>query len=340
MDKNSWQRCTITTASSVGIACVAGLLLTSGPRAVAATAGGSTTKLTISYSEKVGDDIALWIAVDAGYFEKHGLDVTAIFLPAQEGIPALLTGQVQMAAIGGSDAISAAAQGVKLKFVANFSPVYTFQFWARPQYANAAALKGQRVGVSSTTGSLYTATLLALKQLGLAPSDVSVTPLGTVPNVDSALLSGSIAAAASHPPATYRYQQQGFVDLVDLAQKRIPNINTGLVAPDSFIAAHPKTVGAAVAAIVEALHREKSDRAYTESEIRKHMGIKDPAVLDFTYNFYANEVAPSLPMPEANELAVAKQALSVNNAKVKAVDLTSLIDQDFVKAAAVQPNTK
>lgn len=307
---------------------------------IGAATAAPAPKLTISFSQKVGDNLPLWIAVDAGYFKKNGLDVTVRYLPAQEGIPALLTRQVQMAAIGGANAVSAGAQGAKLKFVATFSPVYTFQFWARPKHASAKGLRGQRVGVTSTTGSLYTATVLALRQLALVPSDVAITPLGKVPNVDSALLAGSIVAAASHPPGTYRYKQAGFVELVDLAQKRIPNINTGLLAKDTYIQANPKIVGAVVTSIIEALHREKSDKVYAESELRKHMGIKDQAVLDFTYDFYANEVAPTLPMPTVSELAVAKQALSVTNPKVKKVDLASLIDPSFVKAAAKRLNVK
>ncbi len=310
--------------------------------AASANAAGDApaAHLIISYSEKVGDELPLWIAGDAGYFKKRGLDVTEQYIPAQEGIPALLTGQIQMAAIGGPDGLSAAAQGAKLKYVATFSPVYTFQFWARPQYANAGALKGQQVGVSSTTGSLYTATVIALQQLGLSPSDVAITPLGTVPNVDSALIAGSIAAAASHPPATYVYQQHGFIDMVDLAQKRIPNVNTGLAAMASYIEANPKIVQSVVDAIVEALQREKSDKAYVEAELREHMGIKDEAVLEFTYNFYANEVAPSLPTPETAQLEAAQTALSVKNPKVKTVDLSGMIDQSFVKAAAARLNIK
>ena len=75
------------------------------------------TKLAISYSQKVPDYVPLWIASDAGYFKKQGLDVTTRYLPAQEGVPALITGQVQMAGVGGSDAASAEAQGTKLKLV-------------------------------------------------------------------------------------------------------------------------------------------------------------------------------------------------------------------------------
>lgn len=303
-------------------------------------AAGAPTRLTISYSEKIADELALWIALDAGYFKEQGLDVTERYLPSQEGLPALLTSQVQMAAIGGGDAIAAAAQGVKLKYVANFSPVYTFQFWARPQYAQPKLLKGQHVGFTSTSGSLYTATLLALQQLGLSPSDVLMTPLGSTPNVDNALLAGSIVAAASHPPGTYRYQQQGFVDMVDLAQKRIPNVNTGLLVLDSYIQAKPKIVESVVQAITEGFRREKADKTYAEDELRQHMGIKDKALLDFTYNFYANEVAPTVPLVKASQLEAAKTAMSKTNAKVKTVDLTSLIDDSFVKEAAARLNIK
>jgi NitT/TauT family transport system substrate-binding protein len=328
----------LSRRSCVGSVLALGLALLCVSVAIAAADAATNvpTKLTISYSEKVADELALWIAVDAGYFKNQGLDVTARLVPAQEGIAALLSRQVQMAAIGGADAVAAEAQGAKLKYVANFSPIYTFQFWARPQYATSDKLKGQRVGVSSTTGSLYTATVLALRQLGLSASDVEITPLGTVPNIDSSLLAGSIAAAASHPPATYRFKQRGFVDLVDLAQKRIPNVNTGLVAIDSYIQANPEIVAAVVKAIIEAFHREKADKAYAESELREHMGIKDQAVLDFTYDYYANEVAPIVPTPLASQLESAKQALAANNPKANVVDLNAMVDPSFVKAAAAQ----
>jgi NitT/TauT family transport system substrate-binding protein len=304
-----------------------------------AAAAAPASKLTISYSEKVGDELALWIASDAGYFQQNGLDVTLRYLPAQEGIPALLTGQVQMASIGGADVISAAAQGAKLKFVVGATPVFTFQLWAQPKHATAQGLRGQRVGVASTTGALYTGTVLALRQLGLKPSDIAITTLGSVTNVNSALLAGSIVAAASHPPATYYFKQHGLVDMVDLAKKRIPTMIAGLVATDSYIKEHPKIAGAVVDAFVEATHREKTDEAFAEKEMRKYMHISQQAVLDFTYDFYASEAAPS-PMPMASELKVAREALSISDPKVKNVDLASLIDQSFVNAAAKRLNVK
>jgi NitT/TauT family transport system substrate-binding protein len=301
--------------------------------ATPSVAAAAPTQLTISYSQKVPDYLPLLIASDTGLFKKYGLDATVRYLPAQEGIPGMVSGQVQMAGIGGSDAASAEAAGTKLKLVLTFSPVYTFQFWARPQYASAGALKGQRVGITSTTGSLYAGTLLALKQLGLKVSDVVMVPLGAVTNVNSSLLAGSIAAAASHPPATYQFKKAGFVDLVDLPKKKIPSVSDGLWVSQSYIQAHPDAVQGVVDAVVEAYRREKSDRDFAESEMAKNFGVKDKAELDFTYDFYVDEVLAGGVMPQVVQIQSNIDALAASNPRVKSLDAADMIDQRFVENA-------
>jgi NitT/TauT family transport system substrate-binding protein len=311
-----------------------------GAWAAPGAAAAGLTQLTISHSQKTVDFLPLWIASDAGYFKKHGLDVTVRYLPAQEGIPALLTGQGQFAGIGGSDAASAEAQGAKLKLLATFTPTYIFQFWARPDHASASALKGQRVGITSTTGSLYSATLLALKSLGLKSTDVVMTPLGGVSNINSSLLAGSITAAASHPPATYQFQRAGLVDLVDLAKKNIPSVNAGIWTTQSYLDAHHDVVQNVIDAVVEAIHREKTDKAFAESEITKHLGVKDKGELDFTYDFYVNEVIGASPMPQLAQLESNINALSAKNPKVKSINAAAMIDPSFVKNAEARQAAK
>jgi NitT/TauT family transport system substrate-binding protein len=297
------------------------------------TVAAAPMQLTISYSQKTVDFLPLFIATDAGYFKNHGLDVSVRYLPAQEGIPALVSGQEQMAGIGGSDAASAEVQGVKLKAVVTLTPTYIFQFWARPDHATASTLKGQRVGITSTTGSLYAATLLCLKQLGLTSADVVMTPLGGVTNVNNSLLSGSIVAAASHPPATYKFQRAGLVDLVDLAKKNIPSINAGIWTNQPFIQTHRDVVQNVADAIVEAIRREKTDRAFAESEISKYLGVKDKGELDFTYGFYVNEVLAAGPIPQVAQIQSNIDAMAAKNPKVKTIDAATMVDQSFVTQA-------
>jgi NitT/TauT family transport system substrate-binding protein len=303
------------------------------PGSTASTAVAQPTKLTISYSQKTVDHLPLLMALDAGYFKKHNLDVTVRYLPAQEGIPALISGQVEGVSIGGSDAVSAEAQGAQLKLVMTLCPVYQFQFWAQPKYASASKLKGQRVAISSATGSSYVALLLALKQLGLKPSDVAMVPLGAATRMYAALLAGSVAMSAGHPPASYKFQQAGLIDLVDLAKQHLPSVVSGIWFSSGYVKAHTDVVQGVVDAVLQALNDEKANRTFAESEIAKHFGVKDKAELDYTYDFYSKEILGPGPMPQVAELQSNIDALVASNPKAKTINAAAMVDQSFVKHA-------
>jgi NitT/TauT family transport system substrate-binding protein len=240
---------------------------------------------------------------------------------------------VEGVSIGGSDAASAEAQGIKLKLVLTLCPVYQFQFWAQPKNASASKLKGQRVAISSATGSSYAATLLALKQLGLKPSDVIMVPLDAATRMYAALLAGSVAMTAGHPPASYKFKQAGLVDLVDLAKKHLPSVVSGIWFASSYVEAHPDVVQGVVDAVLRALKREKADRTFAENEITKHFDVKTKAELDFTYDFYTKEILGPGPMPRVEELQADIDALAVSNSKVRTLNAVEMIDQSFVKNA-------
>jgi hypothetical protein len=95
-----------------------------------------------------------------------------------------------------------------------------------------------------------------------------------------------------------------------------------------------------VDAVVEALHREKSDRAYAESEISKHLGVKDKGELDFTYDFYVNELLAPEPMPNVAQIKGDVDALVASNPKVKNIDIAGMVDQSFVENAVKRQAAK
>ena len=68
--------------------------------------------IAVGYSNIAGDEISLWVAVDEGYFDAHGLNVDAQLLAGGANtVAALLSGQVQFAHAGGSEALNATASG-------------------------------------------------------------------------------------------------------------------------------------------------------------------------------------------------------------------------------------
>lgn len=294
----------------------------------AASTGG---KLNVSYSENVADELPIWIADEAGLFKKQGLDVTLTNLSSSDGFPALISGQTQLASIGASEMVSGAASGADVRYLATLTPVFPYQLYAK--VSDPKQLKGKRFGITSTSGSLYIATLEALKQIGLSPSDVQLVPLGSVTNVNNALVAGTIDAAMSHPPATAKIEAAGFHSVLDLAKQKIPTSNVGIAATQSFASSHKDQVTKFLAALLQAIKREKSDETYAEKILSEHLKVTDPAALKETWQYYAQEVLPDVPTPTAAQLQTSKDELAANNPKVKSVDVAKLVDTSYLKAA-------
>src|SRR5208282_2384226 len=85
-----------------------------------ACAGGAVraidapAKLTVSWGTLEPTNTPVWIANDAGIFKKHGLDVDLHFVASSLQITALLSGDVQIAMVGGPEVVSANASGADL----------------------------------------------------------------------------------------------------------------------------------------------------------------------------------------------------------------------------------
>jgi NitT/TauT family transport system substrate-binding protein len=294
-----------------------------------------TTSITVSYSEEVADELPLWIADSAGYFKQQGLDVKLVNLSSDQGFPALLSGQTQLGSMGGSQILSGAAAGADVKVLAALTPVYPYELWTKA--AGAAELKGKKIGITSKSGSVYIATLAALKQLGLSPSDVNLVPLGSTTNVNNALLAGTIDAAVSHPPASSQFAAAGFKSLLNLAIQKQPNLNVGVSGLTSWIDGHQDTVAKFFTALREAVAREKSDEAFSVSLLKKHLGVSDEKALEETWTYYAQQVLPAKPTPTVDQLKSAQQALAGSVDGVDKLDLTKLVDTSFVDKAWSAP---
>lgn len=315
----------------LGAAIAAALLA---PSVAACGPGGSShneNSITVSYSQVVADELPLWIAADSGLFAKHGLDVKLISLSGSDGFPALVSGQTQLASIGASEMVSGAGSGAQVSYLATLTPVFPYKFYAKVD--NPAQLKGKRIGITSLSGSLYIGTLAALKQLGLSPADVQLVTFGSVTNLNNALIAGSVDAALSHPPASAQIEAAGYHSILDLAQQDIPTSNVGIAAMKSYVSTHREQISRFMAALQEAIAREKSDETYAVKELGEHLKVNDQAALEETWQYYAKEVLPDVPVPAVAHLQTSKDALA-NTPGVSALDLASVVDSSFFPPTA------
>ncbi len=295
---------------------------------------GQKTALQVSYSEVIPDEWAPWAAADGGIFAKHNLDVTLQSIASANGIAALLSGQVQIAQLGGSEVLSADASGGDIVIVATLVPVFPYVFVTVPSVTSFADLKGKNVGVSKIGGSADIATRVALTRNGLDPAkDVAIIETGSAANRVAALRSGAIQGGVSQPPESTTLETQGFHIVYDMARQKLAAANTVMAVTRAYLRAHKQVVQDYVDALVESIARLKKDRPFAEQVLTHWEKVTDKTLLDSTYSFYTQEVFATYPAPQANQYRAAIQTLSTTNPKLATYNVSKALDPSFVQSA-------
>jgi len=126
----------------------------------------------------------LWIADQAGFFKKYGLDVQLVYISAGSVIiPAILSGQVDIANMSSAPALTAWIRGAELTTVGVTSNRLLHVVMAGGSIKKPEDLKGKKIG-SDRYGSLSDLVLReALRHYNLAPDkDVAVIQTGDYRN--------------------------------------------------------------------------------------------------------------------------------------------------------------
>ena len=142
--------------------------------------------------------LPIWVAKDAGYFEKAGLNVEPVQIRGGSLISlAIITGDLPFSGAGAESVVAARAAGgdvILLACPVDADPVYLI---TRPEIKSAQDLKGQASAVTRYGSTTHFYLRAALKHVGLNPDkDMTILQLGAGPEMVIALDHGAIAAAA------------------------------------------------------------------------------------------------------------------------------------------------
>lgn len=290
------------------------------------------TKITVSYSEKVGSYLPLYLAADQGIFKKHGLDPDLQLMAGATGMSALLSGQVQIAQVGGSEVLSAVTSGSDLVMSGNLGAVSSYVLIVAPDINTIEDLKGKQVGVSSIGGSADTAVRAVMKHFNMDPDkDITITAMGSLQNRTAGLLSGAIQAAPSNPPESLLLQRHGFKALLAVADVSGPTANATIVAQRSWIDQHKDVFQAWNDSIVEAIALAKANKAVGLPVFKQFIGSDDDQLMSDSYDFWIGKVLKEPPVLTPDQFADTVTAMAANNPKVKDVDLNKVIDGSYVQ---------
>src|SRR3989304_5264900 len=138
-------------------------------------------KIKIGYPAVSYNQIHIWVAKDAGFFRKYGLDAELIFFRGgQLATQALVAGDPPIVNIG--TLVQAGLQGHDVVLIASSESSYAYSVVTLPSITKVEQLKGKKFGVSGFGSASHNAALIFFKKFNLEPNkDVGGPGPGAAP---------------------------------------------------------------------------------------------------------------------------------------------------------------
>ena len=197
--------------------------------------------------------------------------------------------------------------------------------------AKMEELKGKAIGITRFGSNTDISARFAIRKAGLQPEkDIALLQLEDYPGIMGGMQSGRIAAGALADPFTDAAKKLGYKEIADIAALGLEFPFVGIAAKKSYLKENSDTVQRFVRAYTEAIALYKNNRDLAMKITGKYTGIKDPAILSSTVNFYAPKLA-RVPYPTIGGIRFVLEQIATRDPKAKNVNPESFMDVRFVK---------
>jgi NitT/TauT family transport system substrate-binding protein len=291
-------------ASTSGGAGQAGAPAASAP-AAQPTAPPPLVKVTVPYTPLAASSIPLWTAFEDKRWEKHGLDVTLEYVGgATIIIQAMMSNQWDIGIISGGDMAHNRFQGGDLTMIGGYVFTFTIEPWARPDIRSAADLRGKTIPVTRFGTASHFAIISLLTAAGVRPDEVTIIQSGGNQETLAILLNNVGAAAPLAYPYNLEARKQGYHRLISFLELgEYGMFPQNAVAVREAWLKEPANRDVALRflrGLDEGRALAKTNPTLTKDAIRKYTKVEDEAVLQETYEFYADFFPNDLLVPEAS----------------------------------------
>ncbi len=289
--------------------------------------------LRVAYPAPAGAFLPLWAAQDAGIFKKHGLPVELIAVGSStRGIAAMVSGDLDVLAGGGSSGIAAQLQGYSdLALFGNVIQTFLFSVMVQPSITNVSQLRGKKMGVTRFGGTLDFAARYYLKRAGLDPAkDVSFVQIGAMPDIAVAVVTGAIESGVIGVPQNLQAKKLGLRELADLSDMDARYALAAFLAKRSFLSEKHETMVRFMKTLVEAIHYLKTRPKEGMEIFKKYTRVDAPDVLKPAYDLHI-KLFPRVPEIFPDDLKLVLEEVALTNAKAAGANAASFIDDRAAK---------
>jgi NitT/TauT family transport system substrate-binding protein len=296
-------------------------------------ANAQLKKLNLAYTATSPYQAPLIITKEAGFFRKHGLDVSLIFTPGGSlGFQAMMGGDVALVLADGSAAVAGSLAGADIVILASLLNTFPYSLVSLPEIKTVHQLKGGKIAVSRFGSATDLGVRMSLAKVGLnAEKDVTLLQIGAQTARVAALQSKNVQATIITPPFTLTARKLGYNVLIDMSQLNIPFQLTALVATRAYIKSQRDIVMAVVTSLVEGIHLYKKEKETSIKIMSKYLQTTDRDALEETYREVSLKVVPEKPYPTLPGIQTILDELATKNPKAKSSRPEDFVDVSFVR---------
>ena len=240
--------------------------------------------LRLGFSGASATQLAGYLAVDQKLFDVYGVNVELTQSAGTTMIRALDSGSLQVAIVGGGQALSAYLKGVEVRIISGLVNIVPFQLWAKPEISQLKDLKGKLIANTPPGTSLNLANQILLMRAGLDPlRDVKLVAFGRLGLVSQALFTGVVDAALLSPPDTIEARKSGMRMLMDLATARIPCPFTSVVTTKTVLEKSPASLDRFLRGILHGIKLALTNPDMAKKTLSRNMRLTEPEAVEEVY---------------------------------------------------------
>jgi ABC-type nitrate/sulfonate/bicarbonate transport system substrate-binding protein len=297
----------------------------------------SADALRLGFSGATATQLAGSIAVEQKLFELYGVNVEFIQSAGTTMIRALDAGSLDVAIVGGGQALSAYLKGVEVRIIGGLVNTVPYQLWAKPEISQLKDLKGKLIANTPPGTSLNLAAAVLLQRAGLDPlKDVKLIAFGRLGLISQSLFTGVVDAALLSPPETIEARKAGLRMVIDLSTARIPCMFTSVVTTRTVLEKSPAALARFLKGLLHGLKLASTNPDMAKKTISRNMRLTDPEAVEEVYQRVVTlyERLPMVPK-EAIETVIKLSPNQSNRNPFGVLDMTLLerIDKEgFVRS--------
>ncbi len=296
-------------------------------------AASGLTKVKGAYSQISAAQGAMYIAIDQGFYAKHGLDVELTQVAGTQQIPAMTAGELQFGTPGGNELVSSVLAGAPMVGIAVSSNYPLQSLYGGKGVKDVREVAGKAVAITTAGSTSEAGAKIFLRHYGLE-KQVSYQPAGTVQGVLAVLEKGEAAAGVTSPPTTILMEKAGLVELVNGPKLGEPMVHAAIIVTRDYLKNNPDLIKRYLQAYIEGW-QFATNRANEPAMIRSlaKWTKSDDDVAKASYE-YVVEAWQRDKIPAFSDKAIENIMSIVDNPKAKDAKASDFYDNSLIVSLA------